>query len=373
MAFASPVQLQTPFRDFFTDHLLTNPCSPFDRSRLLGYSRLTTAKSTSTASLVSAISLPSPNVARHLDPLHQRVISRSFIDLRQELRGQEAKGLGSRSTSGQSSVQTVLYRPHEPPVPQCTSTTPFEDIQPVPVPRQTTQDWIEDSAEPYIGHRLRPERVTRYTFNTTGDHVPEEYEDAAEYFARASDELYTPFDVYAPVNYSTTLTEAPRPGEPPLRRWLSNLKKRHRQQTSALKAFGRDLPKHSGSPQSGRLTQGDTDDARPSLSFESSLDLVGDTKTASITLASLSVAPLSQFGDARSMLRRRGRYSGFSDLRTSIDSTARSTRRQADEKVRERFHKRQQILEELLASEESYVSDLKTLSTVGFPALLHNP
>ena len=102
---------------------------------------------------------------------------------------------------------------------------------------------------------------------------------------------------------------------------------------------------------------------RMSGSIPSSLELVRAVKSASITLANVSMAPRSHRGWPRKS-RVEDRSSGFSDARVSMESNAGSLGPVIDEGAWLRSVKRRKVLEELIASEESYIEDMKVLVNV---------
>ena len=102
---------------------------------------------------------------------------------------------------------------------------------------------------------------------------------------------------------------------------------------------------------------------RMSGSMSSSLGFVRAMKSASITLASVSIAPRSHRGWP-SKLRVENRSSGISDARVSMESNAGSLGPIIDEGAWLRSVQRRKVLEELIASEESYIGDMKVLVNV---------
>ena len=103
---------------------------------------------------------------------------------------------------------------------------------------------------------------------------------------------------------------------------------------------------------------------RKSLSITSSLGFVNAVTSASITLASTSIAPRSRRSTKTSNKNSDKRNSKYSDQRQSLDSNAPSLGLIVDEKVAARSLRRRKILEEIISSEECYVSDLKVLFNV---------
>lgn len=102
---------------------------------------------------------------------------------------------------------------------------------------------------------------------------------------------------------------------------------------------------------------------RKSLSLSSSMGLLSAVNSASMTIASTSIAPTSR-RRAFSGLSSRD-HSEFSGPRSSVDSTAPSIGANIDLKALERSVRRRRIVEEIVATEEDYVNDMKALYNVG--------
>ena len=143
----------------------------------------------------------------------------------------------------------------------------------------------------------------------------------------------------------------------PFRRWVSTLRRRRKHQSTP-----------SVTPRSERWMLDDFDDTplepRPlhakSGSISSSIRFVGGVKSATVTLASTSIAPLSRRASKWRRTHNRSSILSGSDPRPSID-TQRSV---LDEAGNLRSRKRREKLEELIRTEESYVADLRALSNV---------
>jgi hypothetical protein len=150
----------------------------------------------------------------------------------------------------------------------------------------------------------------------------------------------------------------------PFRRWMSTLRRRHIQ---------RRKDRHTEAPRlSFGLDSGDADGPRRSLcvqdrtrrlseSMSSSIGYVATIKTASMTVGSASIAPRSDAG-----LRGKSRVgrSSNSDARRSLDSHRGPLGPIVDESAWLRSLQRRKIVEELIASEEGYIADLKVLINV---------
>lgn len=152
----------------------------------------------------------------------------------------------------------------------------------------------------------------------------------------------------------TEYEEEPRP----FRRWVSTLRRRKRQKSATP----------SVTPRNERWTLDDFDigplpprsSHAKSDSTNSSIGFVAGVKSATVTLASASIAPLSRRASKWRRTHNRSSIVSGSDPRPSID-TQRSV---LDEAGKLRSRKRREKLEELIRTEESYVADLKALSNV---------
>lgn len=106
---------------------------------------------------------------------------------------------------------------------------------------------------------------------------------------------------------------------------------------------------------------------RKSESWASSANFVTAVKSATMTVASASIAPLSRSASKRSGHLRfcRGSSGLFeSEPRFSTDSARPSLSLIIDDAARQRAKKRREKIEELIKTEESYLADLKALSSV---------
>lgn len=149
-------------------------------------------------------------------------------------------------------------------------------------------------------------------------------------------------------------------GQKAFHRWVSTLrrKKAHKPQSVI--------------PRTERWTLDDfeprafqTPPKRPSLhkksdSCTSSLGFVTAVKSATVTLASASIAPLSRRTTRWMRGHQRSSLVSGSEVRASVDSE----RSFVDEAARLRSRKRREKVEELIRTEESYIADLKALINV---------
>lgn len=159
-----------------------------------------------------------------------------------------------------------------------------------------------------------------------------------------------------------TTTDAPAssPTKPRLRRWLSTLRRRKRPEplmTTPRSQRWRldDFDSRPSSPIKPHLSN-----HRKSHSFGSSLGFVTAVRSATATLASVSIATMSRRNTKWHRGHQRSSLVSGSDVRQSIDSQ----RSVLDEAAKHRSRKRRAKVEELIRTEESYVADLKSLYNV---------
>lgn len=149
------------------------------------------------------------------------------------------------------------------------------------------------------------------------------------------------------------------------RRWMSTIRKRKRTNRRLLPA---DVPpvviEASSPPKSAQQTPHRfLPGHRKSDSLVSSLGFVTAVKSASITIASTSMASFSRYTHTKSPRSRRfannSANSGSDVVRKSIDSVA-----AMDEAAMKRSRRRREKVEELIRTEEGYLNDLKALCNV---------
>lgn len=291
-----------------------------------------------------------------------------------------------RSLSGSSlSSLTSLWAPafrrqHDDSTPSRSSSSHNLTIHRIPTisDRRSTSDGYSRRASlvSAIGSRFRSEPVLG------SDHIEERLLEVTESdgeIAEASDDAYSlteeeaslhtteePEHIMVPVKSiavpqaTETATSPPRPR---VRRWISTLRRRKREAppctTPRIQRWKLDdFDSRKASPIK-RITS----HHKHSHSNGSSMGFVTAVKSATATLASVSIATVS----GRHAKWRRGhqRSSVISDSnpRASIDSQ-RST---LDDAAKQRSRRRRAKLEELIRTEENYVADLKSLSNVSLP------
>jgi len=159
----------------------------------------------------------------------------------------------------------------------------------------------------------------------------------------------------------------------PFRRWMSTLRRRHMHRHKdpisevpalAIEISEDDVNLSTLHPPLVPLSE---TGRRFSDSMSSSLGCVTHVKSASITVASVSIAPRSDTGALHGRVRLGNRSSHYSEARKSTDSH-RALGPILDESAWLRSVQRRKIVEELISSEESYIADLKVLINVRLPS-----
>jgi hypothetical protein len=155
----------------------------------------------------------------------------------------------------------------------------------------------------------------------------------------------------------------PLEGERPFNKWMRNLQRRG---TQRRKTVSCDI---GGSVLDPELFDTHGNQKRYShkkSSSGSSFAFVTAVKSASISLASFSVAPRSKRTGVSSRQQRTDRSSKASNVgRLSEDSSYTARGIIIDQAVTARLLQRRRVLEEIISTEESYVADVKFLMNVG--------
>ena len=151
----------------------------------------------------------------------------------------------------------------------------------------------------------------------------------------------------------------------PFKRWMSTLRRRNgvsrgtvtaREERWVLDDFDKDIA-------SDEPLVGDADHKR-SKSGTSSLQIIKAVTSASVTLASTSIAQMSRRDGMIARVKSENRSSRLSANRGSLDSTAFSVSTSVDYGALTRSVQRRNILEEVISSERGYIGDLRALESV---------
>ncbi len=159
---------------------------------------------------------------------------------------------------------------------------------------------------------------------------------------------------------SRMLSEEPRP----FNKWVKSLQRRAagaRRQTVSCDTDSTTLEQEGFSFPSSSRRHGHQ---KSSSSSSSSFDFVTAMKSASISLASYSVAPKSKRTGVSSRHQRAERSSRTSNAGRRSEDSYVSRGTIMDQAVANRLIQRRRILEELISTEEGYVADVKFLMNV---------
>ena len=166
----------------------------------------------------------------------------------------------------------------------------------------------------------------------------------------------------APTTESTGIQSKPQP----FRRWISVLRRRHIQRRREHVPEDIQIPfdtTNENTTLHNLRSRQRSSVRRTSGSMSSSMGCVTVVKSASITIASTSIAPRSDVG-AYGRTRLGNRSSNHSEARRSMESHGGALGPIIDEGAWLRSLQRRKVVEELVASEESYIADLKVLINV---------
>ena len=345
MASVLSLRPQSPFKRSFSDNPYLRSCSPL-KDKALGALQDIAPRNASACSLYS------------LGPLRSRDWFRS---------GENTPPLTSRSLLELGQEKDVRVLEHPPRKRSC------KDDRQSPSIRVT-----EPPCEPHS--RKRKEHDTSDDLPPNTHHAEdgmvidteEDHQEATIY------DLYDAIHVPLPEGRGSDNTGdepiveldelvVPESSPPTFRRWMSTLRKRHmhRRRASAsmlppwtIDVMDVDASVPSSLPYDSELPR------RKSESMSSSLDYVTKMKSASITVASASIAPRSEGAGLNSMTRYDKRSSILSEHRKSTDSNPGALGPIMDEGAWLRSMQRRKIIEEIISSEESYIGDLKVLINV---------
>lgn len=169
---------------------------------------------------------------------------------------------------------------------------------------------------------------------------------------------------------NTDDAEDPKRPTQPFRKWVDTLRRRNIDHHHGLTApktlsFAQALSQvracaatHEPRFDAPEVCQGH----KKSMSITSSFGFVAAMKSASVTIASASIAPIRRSRSTKT--RRNGDYSSQSDPKLSLESTRPYMFPLIDDGAWDRAVERRKILLELVSSEESYICDMKLLVNV---------
>ncbi|KAF2677026.1 hypothetical protein K458DRAFT_409942 [Lentithecium fluviatile CBS 122367] len=365
MAYVLSLRPQSPLKRSFSDNPYLQPCSPL-KDLTMGALRNITPRNASACSLYSLGSNSAGEWLRGTENTPPPLTSHSLLDLVPE---KEPHGSQDRANEHVPRKRSCgLNRP--PPSFSRATTAPSH-------PYSKRRGEIEPVTEPLDSDPSSPEPMI----------VDSNTDDDTDFF-----DLYDAIRIPLPeVRWSDNTGDGPHE-EPaqaseagatspqPFRRWMSTLRRRHmhrrRDPISAVPALAVEMFEDDASFASLQhpLAPMSETGRRVSGSMSSSFGYVTAVKTASITVASVSIAPRSENSALPGKVRLGNRSSHYSDVRKSTDSH-RALGPILDESAWLRSVQRRRIVEELISSEESYIADLKVLINdyfmilTGIPAL----
>ncbi|KAJ4366254.1 hypothetical protein N0V83_007890 [Neocucurbitaria cava] len=347
MAYVLSLRPHSPLKRSFSDNPYLNSCSPL-KNTLLGPLNDITTRNASACSLYSLGSSRTGDWARsneNTPPL----TSQSLLELVPENNGCQ---FGLRRVIDEQQEKTRV-KPRPPP--SCVRTVapsnPYsrkgKGVQHVKEPSSSSEDPVDNMVAD--DSDLEEESELFDLYEATQVPLPE---------CRSSDNTAS-----EPHEEQGTAASAAPVDSQPFRRWMSALKRRH---VERRREHVIDIPQLSLDTTDGDFVVLSSPDQmsdsirRTSGSMSSSMNCVTAMKSASITIGSTSIAPRSDTG-LLGQTRMGHRSSHFSDVRRSHDSHRGSLGPVLDENAWLRSLQRRKVVEELIASEESYIADLKVL------------
>jgi hypothetical protein len=354
MAYVLSLRPQSPLKRSFSDNPYLRSCSSLKDAPISAL-RDITLRNASACSLYSLAENRAGEWLRGIENTPPPLTSHSLLDLGHD---KDIYGLSVRAVD------------HAPRKRNCPPSRP-----PPLFPRDAAP------AEPYSKKSTAMEQVTKTSSN---EHVTVECVKVDD--DNEDEEVKKIFNIYDAINiplpegrfsdntgseYHNDVSEdvsvAIASNQQLFRRWMSTLRRRH---VRHRKDNVSDAPRWSVDLTEGEVTMLAPSNSLPeslrqrSGSFSSSLACVTAMKSASITVASASIAPRSDAGGFQGKPCTGHRSSGFSDVRKSTDSHTGALAPIIDESAWLRSLQRRKIVEELISSEESYVADLKVLINV---------
>jgi hypothetical protein len=352
MAHVLSLQSHSPLKRSFSDNPYLQSCSPVKESLLHPLSDIT-ARNTSACSLYS---LGSNRVGSwaHGNENTPPLASQSLLNLVPETEHGSFAVCpvdGLRRSARAVDRPAFLSRVTAPSNPYSKKTREAHRVPEL----SNSSSSFDEAAEPDDAHSEKSDLVDFYE----ATHVPPPT-------ANASDSIGNePHRAEEEVSPDEAITSQP------FRRWLSTLRRRHMQRrvdhVPGAPRVSFDLD-HRDRDAFLRPSNPPASLRRNSESMSSSMGYVTTVKSASMTVASTSIAPRSEIG-FHGKGRIGNRSSHCSDARRSLERGSLDSHRGPlgpviDESAWLRSLQRRKIVEELIASEEGYISDLKVLINV---------
>ncbi|EMD87104.1 hypothetical protein COCC4DRAFT_82097 [Bipolaris maydis ATCC 48331] len=357
MAYVLSLRPQSPLKRSFSDNPYPNPCSPFDDTLHAPLTHATLRN----GSARSFYSLRDNRAAgrAHADENAPPLASQSLLDLASE------KRIYPVTTARVVDEPRKRNCGHDRPPPSF-----CQPELPSPSDGEDGYKWqhVSESCSEYEtadGEGMDLDDDSSDENNTHANNFAETH------LFNLYEAIHVPLPTDQPPNDTGSATHEQYHGAPaisqassqPFRRWMSTLKRRHAQR---WKEEIIDLPRSSidtvntmsvVSQPLGRIPESIR---RANGSLTSSMEYVTAMKSTSITVGSTSIAPRSDAG-LPSRVRLANRSSNLSEVRRSLDSHRGALGPVLDESAWLRALQRRKVVEELIASEEGYIADLKVL------------
>lgn len=320
-------------------HVLGRSCSSIGSGGSLGTVQHHRKRSVSGSSLSSLSSLWMPQFRRHDENTTSRSSSSHNLTLgRRSTRSDRCSASGS--CSRRTSFASVLSsrRRSEPPSGSDLNETRLLDVA-------ESDGEVPEFSEEVVGGS---------EFGDRQMHIDLSHQEG-------------PDPVYELAGADVVPEKSPRsPESPRLRRWISTLRRRKQQMppvvTPRLQRWTLDdFESRPSSPIRPHPSQ-----HKHSGSNSSSIRFITAVRSATATLASVSIATMSRRNSRWRRGQQRSSVVSGSEHRPSMDSY----RSMIDEAAKQRSRKRREKLEELIRTEESYVADVKALANVSFQIYL---
>ena len=355
MAYVLSLRPQSPLKRSFSDNRCSSPSKPLMNANINNPLLKVSSQNLSVTSLTSLKSVhPGPRLrgGENAPPSHTARSLRNFV--RDGDGDDKLKQVRHVRQSAQCRISTPPREPH------------YFEVQPDIFATELEISESGDSSE----ETEFSEQDSSAQLNSTAE-TSHDFSDCFDLY----DTIHIPLpDVKGsdkakgdPCNTSPEHSITVEISPPPFKRWMSTLRKRHAERRKDCTPPSKPWPpgmidedaafvsplRHI--PGSARTHSG---------SVSSSVGFVTAIRSASITIASASIAHRSDAGGVYGRGRMDNRSSNFSEARRSMDSNMASLGPIIDESAWLRSVQRRKIIEELISSEESYIGDLKVLINV---------
>lgn len=347
MTYVLSLRPQSPLKRSFSDNPYLQSCSPL-KDVPVGALRDITTRNASVCSLYSSESTKPGPWLRATENTPSPRASRSVLDLVPEKQRNVShiESLPRKRTCGPNRPPPSLSRIHGTP-------NSYSNRGEHSTPVATLFERVPSSPEPVIAGNMIDD-ATEFIELYEAMHIPIPQGGASDNISVKHQE--------ESVNMPVAAIESQ-----PFRRWVSTLRRRNlrrqRERAAQVPAIHAQVRGDGSYPQTPSIF---VDDPlrRMSESMTSSIGCVVTMRSASITIASASIAPRSDSVALPGMARFGNRSTQYSEMRKSTDSYGRGLGTVIDEGAWLRSLSRRKIVEELISSEESYISDLKVLINV---------